>query len=721
MTLEVSSPVPYREAREPKFGNRMVYLHVEKPQAPLTVNVRFTVTRKAVEVLGKPGITAENPVPKDALESEEVRRLLEPDKKVPIGGRYGQIAHEVTAGKTTSLDQVHAIFDHVVATMQYDYKKESPKYAQGDVAFVCDYKKGNCSDLHSYIISLARSLHIPAVLEFGFPLTGIPVPDPLPKEGTIGGYHCWTWFRDPTQGWVPLDASDARRWLDSGKPEVRDYLFGNLVLARSAVVMSCGRDITLDPPQKAGPLNYFIYPYAEADGKPVEAKWELSFRRKEAASAAAASPAPQAQATSSSPVSSSAGAAAALADPARQDLQQQIDELRRLVEEQRQEIAQLRQQVGPLPAPPAKPPTIPTVASRERVSVYGFLRLDTIWDSGATNNSQTPFFVQSPSSPNVTRAGNSVLTLHPRLTRLGLNFAAPPDTLKGYNITGKFEMDWQNGSGLTPESRPLLRIRHAYLQLQRGASSLLLGQTWDIISPLYPSPNDDTLMWNAGNLGDRRPQIRYAYDPTTSPFNLAFGVGLASAVDNQDLDTNGIRDGEDSGLPNVQMRLGWKSRTASAGVWGHYAWETATKMVAGQGSFPGYSIGLDLLWQPTARWDLRGELWTGQNLSDFRGGIGQGVNPTTGLPIRSSGGWVEAGFQPTRLYRIALGYTLDSPNVRDIPAGGRTRNDAIYLANRWRIGGNTSVGLNYLFWTTQYKGLATGTDHRLDAFVQHDF
>jgi hypothetical protein len=31
-----------------------------------------------------------------------------------------------------------------------------------------------------------------------------------------------------------------------------------------------GARLLLRPRQQAGPLNYFIYPYAEADGKPVE-------------------------------------------------------------------------------------------------------------------------------------------------------------------------------------------------------------------------------------------------------------------------------------------------------------------------------------------------------------------------------------------------------------------------------------------------------------------
>ncbi len=174
--------------------------------------------------------------------------------------------------------------------MQYDYKKESPHYAEGDVAFVCDYKKGNCSDLHSYLISLARSLGVPAFIEYGFPITSVPVADPLPKEGSISGYHCWTWFYDPAHGWVPLDASDGRRWLDAKRPQIKERLFGNLLLERSAVAFSRGRDITLVPAQKAAPLNNFIYPYAEADGQPAKVDWEVHYSVLQGPASLAAAP-----------------------------------------------------------------------------------------------------------------------------------------------------------------------------------------------------------------------------------------------------------------------------------------------------------------------------------------------------------------------------------------------------------------------------------------------
>ena len=51
--------------------------------------------------------------------------------------------------------------------------------------------------------------------------------------------------------------------------EKESYFFGAVDANR--VKFSTGRDITLSPKQDGPPLNYFVYPYIEADGKPYEA------------------------------------------------------------------------------------------------------------------------------------------------------------------------------------------------------------------------------------------------------------------------------------------------------------------------------------------------------------------------------------------------------------------------------------------------------------------
>lgn len=251
---------------EPEYGNRMAFLTWESAPANVTVEVTYSVKRWTGGI---------HNVRRDLGSAD---RFLKGDRLVPLGDRYAEIAGEVVK-RSTSISKVRSIYDHVIETMEYDYKKESPKLGEGDVAFVCDYKRGNCSDLHSYVISLARTIGIPAYLEYGFPITGIPIPESIPAEGEIGGYHCWTWFYDSERGWLPLDASDGRRWLDSGKPDIKDLLARSLVLERSAVAVSKGRDITLFPPQSGGKLNTFIKPHAEQNGESIPANWKVRYKR----------------------------------------------------------------------------------------------------------------------------------------------------------------------------------------------------------------------------------------------------------------------------------------------------------------------------------------------------------------------------------------------------------------------------------------------------------
>jgi len=44
------------------------------------------------------------------------------------------------------------------------------------------------------------------------------------------------------------------------------------------VTLSTGRDLVLEPKQQGEPLNYFLNPYAEADGKSVKTEKTWSYR-----------------------------------------------------------------------------------------------------------------------------------------------------------------------------------------------------------------------------------------------------------------------------------------------------------------------------------------------------------------------------------------------------------------------------------------------------------
>jgi transglutaminase-like putative cysteine protease len=196
-----------------------------------------------------------------------VARFLKPDALVPITGK----PLDLIKGKELPDDpmrKARVLYDAVNDHMKYS--KEGTGWGRGDSVWACDSKYGNCSDFHSLFISLARSQKLPARFEMGFPL-----PEKR-GEGTIGGYHCWAFFRpSDAEGWVPVDISEANK-----NPKMKDYYFGNLTEDR--VTFSTGRDVDLVPKQSGKPINFFIYPHVEVDGKEHDqAKITRQFRFKD--------------------------------------------------------------------------------------------------------------------------------------------------------------------------------------------------------------------------------------------------------------------------------------------------------------------------------------------------------------------------------------------------------------------------------------------------------
>lgn len=362
-----------------------------------------------------------------------------------------------------------------------------------------------------------------------------------------------------------------------------------------------------------------------------------------------------------------------------------------------------------------------------RIKFYGFLRLDMLFDSQRPNNPQSILFITSP-DPQTGNTDKGDFTMHPRLTRFGIDYTGPSiGKLGDAKLSGKLEVDFQNGGS---ESRQVVRIRHGFLKLDWKKLSLLAGQTWDTVSPLFPTVNNDTLQWNAGNTGDRRPQLRLAYESALNEnarLSLTGGIGLTGAIDSLDLDANGVRDGEQSARPNMQGRIGFsypstdQGQRMSFGVSGLYGVLETGRAVAGRTGFRSQLINIDFTVPLHTRLALRGEGWWGRNLGDLRGGVGQGINIATGREIRGRGGWAETNFKLSRYFAMSPGFSTDDPVDTDIPTNGRTRNYAIFIANRITPDNNFLLGIDYLWWRTNYKGLLPGTNNRVNIFLQYNF
>lgn len=250
--VSATGDLPLKTTTEGEYGNQMYYAEASgqlKPEYHFSVVYDVVRLERVALVNGK---FVGHP---QSVQPAALRRFLEPDKLVPVTGLPAQLAANAAAGKQGTLEKAHAIYDYVFANMKYD--KSGTGWGHGDTMWACDAKRGNCTDFHSLFASMARSQKIPTRFMIGFPLPANS------GSGEIPGYHCWADFYVDRDGWVPVDISEA--WKH---PELKSYFFGAHDVNR--VQFSMGRDITLSPKQDGDPLNYFVYPYVEVDGKKFE-------------------------------------------------------------------------------------------------------------------------------------------------------------------------------------------------------------------------------------------------------------------------------------------------------------------------------------------------------------------------------------------------------------------------------------------------------------------
>lgn len=250
--VRVNGPAPDHIEGEREYKDRMLYAEIRNPRvSEADFTLTYRVKRNEYSKGDLRQLLRYNSDPQDY--SASIRRYLEPNRLIPVTGMIKDLANTITAGKQGPVEKAHAIYNYLFHTFRYD--KSGRGWGRGDAVWACDAKHGNCTDFHSAFIAMMRAEGIPARFVIGFPL-----PDHL-TDGKIPGYHCWAEFYVAQTGWVPVDISEA--WLD---PRKYAYFFGTVDDNR--VRFSAGRDITLSPRQAGPPLNYFVYPYVEIDGKP---------------------------------------------------------------------------------------------------------------------------------------------------------------------------------------------------------------------------------------------------------------------------------------------------------------------------------------------------------------------------------------------------------------------------------------------------------------------
>jgi len=412
-------------------------------------------------------------------------------------------------------------------------------------------------------------------------------------------------------------------------------------------------------------------------------------------------------------------------------LEKQLDELKKIVMQQQKTPA--RQVAEPQSRERTKPELVTPKLTKEdyriiaeqlqkkitrekswldemHVKPYGYIKLDAAYDSARIDAGNYPRWVQSEQDND----NDNQFNMTANQSRIGAIITGPEnnDSLK---TSGRFEMDFYGGGA---ENKAHFRMRHAYLTLDwpEERFSILAGQTWDVISPLYPSTLNFTIGWWTGNIGYRRPQIRltksYALNRNLD-LKLEGAVARTIGFDDDDFYTPGDA-GEDAGAPSLQARASLtfplaNKKPTTIGVSGHWAKEELDIDEFGHNKkLDSWSLNLDLT-QPLNDWlTIKAECFKGENLSAYLGGIGQGVNvdKAAGIykEVSSQGGWIAAGLGPWGKWSFNVGSCVDDPENNDLAAAGRTLNRSVFGNAIYSLNKNTTVGFELSHWRTEYDG-----------------
>ena len=284
LNLTVNKNIQCEELKEGKHNNRYYYCISQKLDKEIILTLSADVKRHEHQTIEYKAVNPDN--------YDKGTK----NKTVFEGAMFSEIIQEANLTK----DNVKAIYNYVLSGMHYGkpksidekdqyYSGKNPKtdkewlpkeqkygrknvskedvvnaylkskndktkadytFGNGNSQYACDIGVGNCTDYHSYFMSLCRTLDIPTRFHMGF---SIPSKD-NENEGKVGGYHCWADYYTDEKGWSPVDISEADK-----DPTKKDYFFGTVNENRVEFIV--GRDLKLK--NRLDLQNFFIYPIIE--------------------------------------------------------------------------------------------------------------------------------------------------------------------------------------------------------------------------------------------------------------------------------------------------------------------------------------------------------------------------------------------------------------------------------------------------------------------------
>jgi hypothetical protein len=356
---------------------------------------------------------------------------------------------------------------------------------------------------------------------------------------------------------------------------------------------------------------------------------------------------------------------------------------------------------------------------------YGYIKLDASFDSALTNDGNYAYVVL----PYAEGDEQSEFNMTAKQTRLGLKFKGGGDD--DMDLSGVIEFDFY-GAGGENKSSPMLR--KAYMVWKTEHADILAGQTSDVISPIVPTTLNYIVLWKSGDIGYRRPQIRISKE-------IPVGGGSMMKVEAAATRSMGaaLGGGEKVGMPAFQGRVGFGTEImgypTSIGVSGLVGKEEIT-YADSLGATTVFELdqtvmAIDVTLPLGHMLKLKGQYFTGKNLAQYLGGVGQsfaevpveGARDTELTEIEASGWWAQLTVKPDKALQFNVGAGTDDPEIPEGDLAGNCyeKNTTYYGNVLWSVAPAATIGAEYAMIETEYADGEAYEDSRVQLSFMYKF
>ncbi len=308
---------------------------------------------------------------------------------------------------------------------------------------------------------------------------------------------------------------------------------------------------------------------------------------------------------------------------------------------------------------------------------YGFVELYGWYNDAKFANSDLPLFVKDEDK-------GEEMSMSIRKTRIGLDILFPSIKAVSLMIKGEVDFSGNMASSGTAESRPQIRMRHAYADLNKdfgiGSVGILVGSTWAPATPnIFISGVNPSGGWGVGNIWQRMPQItlkgKLNFNKITTGVLLSATRPMSGNSANKGLFSEVGDAGDYSLMPMWQGQIYTSGDIGPInfllGIGGAYGKENykdgvvlpnGTTLEGDEVDVQLFNVGLQIKHKYAG---LAGKFYMGKNLNVF-GVMGADViKDDSGMIVdgaKAKGYWIQGELKPVSTLYISGGFGSEDPD-----------------------------------------------------------